>query len=130
VRRVIAFAFAVALIAGCGSSAKSSTRAARARRLIDQACVKYGETLLSTQPNSGVPQMTVEAAANAYSQAAISARSAAELDPTWNGASEALLQLAEALRAQSDAGMRKAVPAARAACEPVIRAIATTTTVG
>jgi hypothetical protein len=127
VRRVIAFAFAVALIAGCGSSAKSS---ARARRLIDQACVKYGETLLSTQPNSGVPQMTVEAAANAYSQAAISARSAAELDPTWNGASEALLQLAEALRAQSDAGMRKAVPAARAACEPVIRAIATTTTVG
>jgi len=130
VRFTVAIVIGIALLAGCGSSSKSSTRVAQARALIEQACVQYGETVLGSDPQSGVQQMTVTAAADAFTQAANTARSAAELDPTWNPASHALLQLAEALRGYDDAGMRKAAPAARAACEPVITAIATTTTVG
>jgi len=129
VRGIIAFAVTLALVAGCSSST-SSNRVAQARSLMDQACVKYGETVLASAPKSGAPQMTATAAADAFTQAANTARSAAELDPTWNGASQALLKLAQALRTYDNAGMQKAAPAARAACEPLIKAIASATTVG
>jgi hypothetical protein len=132
VRRAIVLAFTLALVAGCGSSAKSSTTPpapiAQAKQLVEQACIKYAQTILSTDPKSGIPQMTLTAATHAYEQAAITARSAAQLDPTWTPASRALGQLVAAMNAQSDSGMRKALPAVHAACDPVIQGINSSTT--
>jgi hypothetical protein len=96
--------------------------------LIDQACLKYAQTILSTDPKSGIAQMTVTAASEAYLQAANTARSAADLDPRWNGSWQALLALSNALRTENDAGMQKALPEVRAHCDPVIAAVTSSTT--
>jgi hypothetical protein len=129
-RRAVACAVAIAVLGACGSSSKSPSGAAHAQRLINQACTQFARTSLSTNPKSGIPRMTVSAAAQAYRQAALTAQSAAALDPAWAAAPHALIALADALSAQDNAAMEKAVPAARAACDPVIAAIASGTTVG
>jgi hypothetical protein len=114
------------IVAGCGSSS-SAAKTQQARTYINDACTQYAETMLTTDPNSGLQQLSVQDAGAALTHAAQTARSAAELDAQWNEAARALLALAAALRDQSNAEMRKAVPSARAACNPVIASIPTTT---
>jgi hypothetical protein len=127
------------LVGGCGSSSAKSapttstqppTPAAQAQQLINQACIQYARTILSTDPNSGIPQMTATAAATAYTQAEHTAAAAAKLDPRWKPADKALLHLSQALALQSNSGMRTALPEVHAACDPVIAKLATPTTIG
>jgi hypothetical protein len=137
-RRAAAIVLSLVVLAACGSSSKSGspttttlTPTAQGRELINQACIKYAQTILSTDPKSGIPQMSVSAAAQAYTDAGNTALSASKFDPQWKGTSTALYALASALASQDNAGMQKALPEVRAACNPVIAAIAaSTTTVG
>jgi len=132
-RRAVVLLIALAVLGACGSSSKPQSNASQAQTLINDACTSYAKTVLSADPNSGIPQMTVSAAALAYRRAGATAQAAVNLDPTWTPAANALFALADALSTRDNAAMQKAVPAARAACNPVIAAIAasgTTTTVG
>src|SRR5262245_1514036 len=127
-RRAAFLVVGAALIAACGSSSKSPNADAvtDARAQIKAACVQFAQTFLSTDPNSGVPQMQLKDATTAISQAATTARSAAAADPTWTSAAHALASLSEAMAAEDNAKMGTALPAVRQACTPVIASIPTT----
>jgi hypothetical protein len=130
-RRAALLLVAVAFLTACGSSSKTSSPSADAvtdaREQINAACVQFAQTFLSTDPNSGIPQMNIRDASAAISQAATTARSAAQSDPTWTNASHALASLSKAMALQDNKQMATALPAVRQACTPVIAAIPTTT---
>jgi hypothetical protein len=127
-RRAVAAVLAVAALAACGSSSTPPSAAPKPttpdRPLINEACTKFAQTLLSTDPTSGIPQMKLSEAYAAMTQAADSARAAAAVDAKWTQASRALEALAEALGTEDNKKMQTALPAAQAACNPVIAAIA------
>ena len=93
-----------------------------------EACIQYAQVMLSTEPKSGIGQMTVQQGADGLAQAAATARTAASHDAKWAGAPAALSELAQALRTTNSSAMASALDKVRAICNPLIAGVAASST--
>ena len=93
-----------------------------------QACFRFAEIFLSTDPSSGIPQMTVQQGADGLRQAAQTAQSAAALDRQWTTGAHALAALADAMSTTDSGKMRTALPQVQTLCNPLILSVRNSTT--
>ena len=83
--------------------------------------------VLSKDPKSGIPRMTLSQAMRGVEQASETARSAANLDPKWTVGANALALMAQAFQFQSYTKLDAAYPTVERVCGPLVAAGASTT---
>jgi hypothetical protein len=131
---VVAVCLFGVLISACGGSTTTKTqstppsRTDQAAATMTQACVEVGRVVLSKDPTSGVPRMSLPQAMQGVQQASESAQSAAQLDPKWTEGADAVKLMAQAFRLESYAKLDAAYPRVERVCGPLV-ALAVSTTV-
>jgi hypothetical protein len=123
------------LLTACGSgsgNAKPSSTTIRsagaAETSMTQACLRFAQTWLSTDPKSGVPQMTLQQGIAGITSAATMAGTAAGLDPRWVEGKNALEQLAQGMTQTDSAKVRSSLARVERVCTPLISKVGTATT--
>ena len=126
-RRVAAAFVGLMIAAGCGSS--GPTYSQRASSMMTSACVQFAKTFLTTDPNSGLQQITLQQGIGQIQQAVTTANNAAAYDKKWAPGAAALKALWEAMRLQDDTQMKAALPKVQGVCTPLISKFSEGTTV-
>ena len=94
-----------------------------------QACEGVARVVLSKDPKSGIPLMTLPQAMSGVETANTTARTAAKLDPKWTEGANAIALMAQAMRLESYTKVDVAFPRVKRVCGPLLVALGSSTTV-
>jgi hypothetical protein len=70
--------------------------------MMTSACLQFAKTFLTTDPNSGLQQITLQQGIGDIQQAMTTANNAAAYDKKWKAAAASLNELYVAMRDQDD----------------------------
>jgi hypothetical protein len=116
-RVVVAVGLLAMLACACGSS---SNKGAQARATMTQACEDVARVVLSKDPKSGIPKMSLSQAVSGLESANATAHTAASLDPRWSDGAAAIGSMMQAMQTKSYAELDTAFPRVERVCGPLL----------